>query len=160
MSNAGRPKITPAEVETLIAAWLRTANIAEAAREAGVSEASARRYLIRAGVKDSASLYAQALARAEREHLGLVSAARRRLREALDAAPDEAVAEITRAANDSLRAVTATKMAHAKLSGALIDRTDVTSGGAPLASVVVLPPLADDGSGATDPVAAEPGATD
>ena len=135
MSNApGRPpKLTVEQVATIERVWLETANASEAARQAGCGEASARRYIIRCGLAKADDLYAQALARAEREHLALVGAGRKRLRLALDVADDAAVVDITRAANDSLRAVTATKMAHAKLTGKLIDRTDVTSGGKPLA---------------------------
>ena len=129
------PKLTVAQVETIERVWLDTANASEAGRQAGCSEASARRYIIRRGLSKADDLYAQALARAEREHLALVGAGRKRLRLALEAAEDDAVPEITRAANDSLRAVTATKMAHAKLTGKLIERSDVTSGGEPLAKM-------------------------
>jgi hypothetical protein len=135
VSNApGRPpKLTVEQVATIERVWLDTANASEAARAAGCHEASARRYIIRCALPKADDLYAQVLARAERDHLALVGAGRKRLRLALDVADDAAVVDITRAANDSLRAVTATKMAHAKLTGKLIDRTDVTSGGKPLA---------------------------
>lgn len=133
--RAKPPKLTTAQVETIERAWLETANASEAARQAGCSEASVRRYVIRRGLSKADELYAQALARAEREHLALVSAGRKRLRGALDVVDDGDVAEIVRAANDSLRAVTATKMAHAKMVGTLIERHDLTSDGKPLATM-------------------------
>lgn len=135
--------LTPAQVETLTRVWLATANASEAAREAGCSEASARNYIIRRGLAKSCDLYAQALARAEREHLELVAKARRKVAESLDGAADpEEVAELARAANDGLRAVTATRIAHLKAAGlSAPDRTDVTTGGEKFASVVMLPAL-------------------
>lgn len=159
MATPGR-RLTPAQVETLKRVWLETANASEAARQAGVSEASARRYIIRKGWTKADELYAQALAKAERLHLALVRKAHRKVSKALDQAgtDSEAVSELTRAANDSLRAVAATRAAHLKLTGlSAPDRHDVTSGGAPLASVVILPPLDDDAAG---PLEAERGATD
>lgn len=152
--------LAPADVAELKRVWLETTNASEAARAVGCSQRTALRYLKRESLPDAAALYAQALDGEVQTHLATVRKARRRLHRSLDTAPDEAVPEIARAANDSLRAVSALQVAHAKLSGALIDKHDITSGGAPLASVVFLPPLADDGSGPTDPVAAEPGATD
>lgn len=161
----GAPRLTPAQVETIKRVWLETANASEAAREAGCSHQSALRCVVRHGMDSSGRLYADALARAEREHLALVAKGRRRLSEALDAS-DADVAELARAANDSLRAVTATRIAHLKAAGlSAPDRADVTSGGEKIATVVMLPPLDatppnvstanDSGS-----VATEPGASD
>lgn len=126
----GRPKLTTAQVKTIERVWLETTNASEAARQAGCSERSARRCILRRGLPKSAEIYAQALAQAEADHLAFVSRARRRLAAALDAAEDVDVPEIVRAANDSLRAVAQTRSAHLKVSGlAAPDRTDITSGG-------------------------------
>lgn len=120
-------KLTPAQVETLDRVWLETTNASEAARQAGCSERSARRYILRRGLPKSAELYAQALATAEADHLALVNRGRRRLAAVLAAADDDAVPEIVRAANDSLRAVSQTRSAHLKVSGlAAADRHEHT----------------------------------
>lgn len=156
--------LTPAQVETIERVWLETANASEAARQAECSPQSAARYLVRGGLDKAGSLYAQALARAERQHLALVEKARRKVSAALDMAGTDsgAVAELARAANDSLRAVTSTRVAHLKAAGlSAPDRTDVTSGGEKIATVVMLPRLDDERpSAAEDPLAAEPGAAD
>lgn len=155
--------LTPAQVETIERVWLETANASEAARQAECSPQSAARYLVRGGLDKAGSLYAQALARAERQHLALVEKARRKVATALDAAArSDEVAELARAANDSLRAVTSTRVAHLKAAGlSAPDRTDVTSGGEKIATVVMLPRLDDERpSAAEDPLAAEPGAAD
>lgn len=123
-------KLTPAQVETIKRVWLETANASEAARQAGCSPQSAGRVIVRQGLDDSGRLYAQALAKAEVDHLAFVNRARRRLASSLDAADDADVPEIVRAANDSLRAVAQTRSAHLKASGlAAAEKHDVTSGG-------------------------------
>lgn len=157
-----RKRLTPDQCATIERVWLATANASEAAREAGCSHQSALRVIVRRGLDSAGQLYAQALAKAERLHLALVRKARRRVSKALDQAgtDSEAVSELTRAANDSLRAVAATRAAHLKISGlSAPDRHDVTSGGAPLAAVVLLPAL-DDDAPADGALAPEPGPAD
>lgn len=156
------PKLTPAQVETIVRVWAETGNQSEAARQAGCSPQSAGRYIVAHGLDSAGKLYADACARGVRLAAQTVAKARRRIDMALDAGDLEVkdLTALAAQAHDGLRARALVQMNHAKLSGALIDRTDVTSGGAPLASVVVLPPLANDGAAPTDSVAAEPGATD
>ena len=148
--------LTVAQAATIKRVWLETANASEAARAAGCHEASARRYIIRQSLPNAADLYADALAREERLHLAVVAKGRRKVSEALDSA-DADVAELTRAANDSLRAVNATRIAHLKATGAhSADKVEATVA----ASVVVLPAL-DDSAEATDSsVGAEPRSSD
>ena len=148
--------LSPAQVAELKRVWLETANASEAARVVGCSVRSALRYLKREALPNAATLYAQALDGEMQAHLATVRKARGRLHRALDVADDAAVPDLARAANDSLRAVSAVQVAHAKLTGALIEKHDVTSGGAPLAAVVLMPALDDEHPGATDPLAAEP----
>jgi len=148
--------LSPADVAELKRVWLATANASEAARVVGCSQRTALRYLKRESLPDSAALYAQALDSEMQAHLATVRKARGRLHRALDVADDAAVPDLARAANDSLRAVSAVQVAHAKLTGALVEKHDVTSGGAPLATVVLMPPLDDERPDAADPLAAEP----
>lgn len=160
----GLAKITVEQAATIERVWLEKANASEAGRQAGCSEATARRYILKARLPKADELYAQATAEAERLHLALVEKARRKVSAALDMAGTDsgAVAELARAANDSLRAVTSTRVAHLKAAGlSAPDRTDVTSGGEKIATVVMLPRLDDERpSAAEDPLAAEPGAAD
>lgn len=157
---AGVP-LTPEQRATVLRVWTETTNASEAARQAGCSVRSALRTLRIAHAPNAATLYAQALEGEVAAHLATVRKARGRLHRALDVADDAAVPDLTRAANDSLRAVSSLQVAHAKLSGTLVDKHDVTSGGAPLAAVVLMPALDTDGRRNTDdPVAAEPGSTD
>ena len=133
--------LTPKQVRTIKRVWLETANASEAARQAGCSEAAARRH-IGAKKRDKApvdratkraDLYAQSLDEAEQEHLAVVAKARRKVSDCLDAAAEvRDVSMLAAQAHDGLRAITTTKMAHAKLSGALVEKHDVTSGGAAL----------------------------
>lgn len=148
--------LTVAQAATIKRVWLETANASEAARQAGCSVQSACRYVVKHSLEGAGKLYADALAREERLHLAVVAKGRRRVSEALDSA-DADVAELTRAANDSLRAVNATRIAHLKATGAhSADKVEATVA----ASVVVLPPL-DDSPEATDsPVATQPGSPD
>ena len=147
--------LSPADVAELKRVWLATANASEAARVVGCSQRTALRYLKRESLPDFAALYAQALDSEMQAHLATVRKARGRLHRALDVADDAAVPDLARAANDSLRAVSAVQVAHAKLTGAMVEKHDVTSAGAPLAAVVLMPALADEPDPA-DPLAAEP----
>lgn len=114
-----RPKLTPAQVETITRVWLATANASEAARQAKCSEGSARKYILRARLTNSHELYAQALERAEQATLAAVEKGRRKAAELLGKAKNAREAnDALRALNDSLRAVNSTRVAHAKVTGA------------------------------------------
>lgn len=153
--------LTVEQAATVKRVWLETANASEAARQAGCHEASARRYILKQRLPKADELYAQALADEERQHLAVVSKARRKVSEALDSATGEDITDLARAANDSLRAVTATRIAHLKVTGlAAPDRSDVTSGGEKIATVVMLPPLDVSPAATQDPLATEPGPSD
>jgi len=153
--------LTVEQAATVKRVWLATANASEAAREAGCSPQSASRYIVKTGLDSAGKLYADALAREEREHLAVVSKARRKVSQALDSATGEDVTDLARAANDSLRAVTATRIAHLRVTGlAAPDRSDVTSGGEKIATVVMLPPLDVSPAATQDPLATEPGPSD
>ncbi len=152
--------LTPEQRATILRVWTETTNASEAARQAGCSTRSALRTLRMERAPNAATLYAQALDGEMQAHLATVRKARGRLHRALDVADDAAVPDLARAANDSLRAVSAVQVAHAKLTGSMVEKHDVTSGGAPLASVVLMPSLDDELPGTTDPLAAEPGASD
>ena len=124
------PKLTPAQVETLERVWLETANASEAARQAGCSERSVRRHVIRHALPKAAELYARALEQAEREHLATLRIARRKVSRFLRSArTSKAVAELTRAATSALQGVTSTRMAHAKITGALVEKHEVNHSG-------------------------------
>lgn len=136
--------LTVQQVATVTRVWLATTNASEAAREAGCSERSARKYIIAANLPNAPELYARALEREERLHLAAVRKARRKVREALLSAGTDAdaVSKLTRAATDGLRSVNATRIAHLKASGlGAPDKVDVTSGGDKIGRVVVLPAL-------------------
>lgn len=148
--------LSPSDVAELKRVWLETANASAAARAVGCSVRTALRYLKREALPNAATLYAQALDGEMQAHLATVRKARGRLHRALDVADDTAVPDLARAANDSLRAVSAVQVAHAKLTGALVEKHDVTSGGAPLAAVVLMPALDDEPNPSRDPLAAEP----
>lgn len=153
-----RPKLTPAQVETIVRAWLETANASEAARRAGCSPQSATRHILRAGMDKSGQLYAQALERAEQEALAAVEKGRRRaVRQLGKAKSARDVADTLRAINDTLRAVNTARVAHAKSTGAHApEKIDTTVS----ARVVILPSLEDVGTEAAgSSVAPEPGAS-
>lgn len=154
-----RPKLTPTQVETITRVWLATANASEAAREAGCSTRSAIRYILRAALPNSATLYAQALERAEQEALAAVVKGRRKAAERLGKARNTRdVTDALRALNDSLRAVSSTRVAHAKATGSHApEQINATVA----ARVVVLPSLDDVGTEAAgNPVAPERGPAD
>lgn len=132
------PKLTIAQVETIERVWLATANASEAGREAGCSEASARRYIIRRGLPKADDLYAQALARSERQHLSTAEKARQKIDAALDSATAvKDIVALGAQALDGLRASTTTKMAHAKMTGKLVDKHEhAGAGGSPLTIIV------------------------
>lgn len=109
--------LTPEQIELIASVWLKTTNASEAARQAGCSHQSALRTIARLGLDTSGQLYAQALAKAEADHLALVERGRRSLAAALKTAEAEVVPEIVRAANDSLRAVSQTRASHLRVSG-------------------------------------------
>jgi transposase len=134
----GKP-LTPKQAGAIKRVWLETASFAETARRVGVSESSVRKYLGKKGKPvcepqpDAAALYARELDKNERDHLATVSKARQRIDSALDVVADtKELVGLAAQAHDGLRAITTTKMAHAKLSGALVEKHDVTSGGAAL----------------------------
>jgi hypothetical protein len=125
--------LLPAQVEVIERVWTQTANAAEAARQAGCSEASARRYIIRARLKDSDGLYADACARGVRLAAQTVAKARRKIDAALDNASDvKDLTALAAQAHDNLRVRATVQMNHAKLSGVIVEKHDVTSGGSPL----------------------------
>lgn len=132
------PKLTLAQVETIERVWLETANASEAARAAGCHEASARRYIVRRGLPKADDLYAQALARSERQHLATVEKARRKIDAALGKAVDvKDLVALSSQALDGLRASTTTRLAHAKMTGKLIDKHEhAGTGGSPLTIIV------------------------
>ena len=156
-------RLTPAQVETIARVWVETGNQSECARQAGCSPQSAGRYIVASGLDSTGKLYADACAKGVRLAVATVAKARRKISEALDSVEEvKDLAALAAQAHDNARVCLTAQLNHAKLSGALIDRTDVTSGGQTVAAVVLMPPLDPDGrrNPAEDPVAAEPGATD
>ena len=122
--------LTPAQVETIARVWGATGNQSEAARQAGCSPQSAGRYIVKHGLDSTGKLYAEACARGVR----LAAKARRKIDAALDGDDLEIkdLAALAAQAHDNLRVSATVQMNHAKLSGALIEKHDVTSGGSPL----------------------------
>lgn len=124
-------KLTVEQHATIERVWLETANASEAGRQAGCSEASARRHIIRRGLTKADELYAQALAREERLHVAAVRKACRKVLDKLATAKSgKDIAALARAANDALRSINATRVAHLKATGlSAPDKVDHTSGG-------------------------------
>lgn len=168
-------KITDAQLETIFRVYGETSNACEAARQAGVSEATVRGHLTRADVARArerhARLCEQGL-RASRKsikglgakveefielHLGTNSLEPRDLAALVKARADLAstLAKIADREDRRKSGVLERKKLRAELSGELVQKHEVTA----TARVVVLPPLDndDDGDGA---LAREPGAAE
>ena len=128
--------LTPAQVETIARVWVETCNASEAARAAGCDEGSVRKYIRTERLPKASELYAQALERSMWASLNVVGKARRKVTAALDYAEEpQHIAALSSQAHDNLRTLSSTMTAHAKMTGAMVERFDVTSGGKPLASM-------------------------
>lgn len=149
-------RLTPAQSETIARVWTESGSAREAARQAGCSHQSARRHLVAAGLDQKGTLYAEACAKGVRMAIATVAKARRKIDEALDTATEvKDLAALAAQAHDNARVRLTAQLNHARMSGALIERSDVTSGGAPLAAVVLMPALDDEPEPTTDSLAAE-----
>ncbi len=129
------PKLTPAQVETIVRVWAETGNQSEAARQAGCSPQSAGRYIVAHGLDSAGKLYADACARGVRLAAQTVAKARRRIDMALDAGDLEVkdLTALAAQAHDGLRARALVQMNHAKLSGAFVEKHEHTgANGSPL----------------------------
>lgn len=126
--------LTTAQVETIVRVWAETGNQSEAARQAGCSPQSAGRYIVKHGLDSAGKLYADACAQGVRLAAQTVAKARRKIDAALDSEDLEVkdLCALAAQAHDGLRARATVQMNHAKLSGAFVEKHDVTSGGSPL----------------------------
>lgn len=147
--------LTPAQSAAVLAAYHETANVCEAARIAGVSEGAARNTLAASREADRSELHARALARVERDYRRALTKNLPRLTKALVEAPTtKDLVEASKAMHDGLRTLSQVRTAHAKVTGDHApDKHEHTgANGAPLAVVVMLPPLADEPEPANDPL--------
>ena len=134
--KASNAPLTPEQVETIARVWVETCNASEAARAAGCDEGSARKYIRQQRLPKASDLYAQALERGMWNSLNAVGKARRKVVDALDFAEEpQHIAALSSQLHDNLRTLASTMTAHAKLSGVLVERLDVTSGGKALAKM-------------------------
>ena len=137
-------KLPPETVASIKRLWPEAGgNASEVARLCGCSESSVRRYVVREGLPGSGEIYARALERGERDARRLVRQAQRKVAAALETARGaKAIADLTRAATATLHTATSAKLAHGKLSGTIVDRSEVNATVTQVAvvQVVKLPP--------------------
>ena len=96
-----------------------------------------RRKLKELAEPERARLHALALARGERDARKAIEKARKKLGDALEGESDpKAIATLAAGLHDNARTVASMRVSHAKLTGTHApERTDLTSGGKPLASL-------------------------
>lgn len=124
-------KLTPGQVEAIVALWPTAGgNASEVARQVGCSRQSVERYVVRLGLDEAGHLYARALARGQRLARTTMEAARRKVVSGLGTARGaKAIADLTRAACAVVQTATAAQLAHAKITGALVEKHEVNHSG-------------------------------
>lgn len=155
------PLITPSELAHAWEVFQREGTFQAAADAIGRAQSVVRRALLReyTGVKSAkVDAYARALDEVAGDLAATQRHAARRLRAWVRTAPDKELGDAVAALNDTQRALTTTRTAHAKLTGEhAADKIDANVN----AQVVVLPPLENvRPADAQDPLAAEPRPSD
>ncbi len=111
-------QLTPERKGAIYAAWLKSANGREVAREFGVDEKTVRNVLREVDAPRKSALHTHALAKAERDARRALEKARKRLESALDATGDvKELAAVAAQIHDNARATTQMRVAHSKLTG-------------------------------------------
>lgn len=109
--------MTPEQIETLVRVYLETANAAEAARSVGVDPSTARKALKRLAAPERSRVYARTLDAALQDAGQLQRVALNKLRKDLKVEDVKVRHSATGALNDTVRALSLSRTAAAKLSG-------------------------------------------